>query len=649
MSDEPIAPHAQAIHHSALWLLLVLAGAVLAGEFLVMLVVSALPPMSDLAEALLDATLLCLGILPIFYFLVFKPFERNIADRTLAAKRMQLAAGVFSHAREGILITDTAGTIVDVNEAFTRITGYTRDEVHGQNPRLLQSGQHSAAFYAAMWQQLTETGHWTGELWNKRKNGESYVQLLSVSTVRDDGGALQQYVGLFTDITPMKEHARQLEHAAHYDALTSLPNRVLLADRLKQSMLQSRRRDKSVALAYLDLDGFKAVNDEFGHAVGDQLLVTVSQRMKVILREGDTLARVGGDEFVVVLADLAYAGECEPILKRLLLAASDPVTLGDKVMQVSASIGVTHYPKDDADADQLLRHADQAMYSAKRAGKNRFYLFDETQDRAEQTQRQTVDDIRRAVDCHELLLHYQPKVNMRSGEVVGAEALIRWQHPGRGLLMPVAFLPLITGQPIATEVGEWVISEALAQMAAWHALGLDIPVSVNIDGHQLQQRSFVRRLGGLLAAQSGVKPCCLELEVLETSALNDLVEVSRVMSECRELGVRFALDDFGTGYSSLTYLKHLPANVLKIDQSFVRDMLEDPNDLAIVQGVIGLATAFKRAVIAEGVETVAHGTMLLSLGCELAQGYGIARPMPADKMPEWVANWRPDAAWTTTV
>ncbi len=566
-------------------------------------------------------------------------------DKTAADTRLQLAASVFSHAREGIMITDAAGAIVDVNATFTSITGYSREEALGQNPRMLHSSRHEPAFYEAMWKTLLGKGHWYGEVWNQRKNGDVYAEMLTIGAVKDSAGITRNYVALFTDITPMKEHQQQLEHIAHYDALTSLPNRVLLADRLQHALIHTQRREHSLAVAFLDLDGFKAVNDKYGHNVGDELLVAISQRMKTALREGDTLARLGGDEFVVVLVDMEQPQDCEPVLARLLQAAASPMTVGENVLQVSASIGVTIYPQDDCDADLLMRHADQAMYVAKQAGKNRYHLFDVDNDAAVQTQRESVERIRLAIDHNEFVLHYQPKVNMKSGAVVGAEALIRWQHPERGLLPPIAFLPNIENLPISIALGEWVIAAALQQLTAWHATGLDIPVSVNMGARQLQQAGFAARLAELIACYPDVQPCCLELEILETSALEDIAQVSTVMQACREIGVRFALDDFGTGYSSLTYLKRLPADVLKIDQSFVRDMLDDPNDLAIVEGVVGLASAFRREVIAEGVETVPHGQMLLSLGCELAQGYGIARPMPAAELPAWAASWRPDESW----
>jgi len=461
-----------------------------------------------------------------------------------------------------------------------------------------------------------------------------------------DIALIEQTASLTSIAIERKESQTQLERIAHFDTLTNLPNRVLLADRLQQAMAQAQRRQQQLAVVYLDLDGFKTINDHHGHQTGDQVLVTLAQRMKEALREGDTMARMGGDEFVAVLIDLQDTQASVPLLQRLLAAAAEPVHVGELSLQVSASLGVTFYPQaQDIDADQLLRQADQAMYQAKLAGKNRYHFFDAVQDSSLRSHHESLERIRLALENHEFVLHYQPKVNMHSGQVIGAEALIRWQHPAKGLLAPATFLPVIEDHPLAEDVGEWVIDAALTQIESWHSAGLELPVSVNIGARQLQQANFVERLQTILARHPRVQPGWIELEVLETSALADMAQASQVIEDCAMLGVRFALDDFGTGYSSLTYLKRLRVALLKIDQSFVRDMLDDPDDLAILQGIIGLAAAFKREVIAEGVETVAHGTALLQLGCELAQGYGIARPMPPEQMPAWVASWQPDAAW----
>ncbi|MFT6087698.1 MAG: diguanylate cyclase (GGDEF)-like protein/PAS domain S-box-containing protein [Glaciecola sp.] len=483
------------------------------------------------------------------------------------------------------------------------------------------------------------------ELEIARKDGKNRWIWARGEAIRNENGDIVNLHVVAQDITERKRAKEQLERIAHYDILTNMPNRVLLADHLNQAMLECKRRNRSLAVAFMDLDGFKAVNDLYGHNVGDELLIKLSQRMKEALREGDTLARIGGDEFIAVMVGLESIEDSKPVLKRLLKAAAEPVNLDDAVIQVSASIGVSLYPQDHVDADLLMRHADQAMYVAKQAGKSRYHFFDTAQDNANKTLGQSISEILKALHRREFVLHYQPKVNMYTGEVIGVEALIRWQHPVRGLVPPMEFLPAIEGHAVSLELGEWVLDTALSQINQWRSIGVNLPISVNISAYQLQQVNFTTRLAALLAVHSDVPSNCLELEILETSALQDISQISETMNACHDLGVRFALDDFGTGYSSLTYLKRLPAHMIKIDQSFVRDMLVDADDLAIIEGVVGLAKTFRRGVIAEGVETIAHGVALLQLGCELAQGYGIARPMPAGDIPKWASDWKADDSW----
>ena len=569
----------------------------------------------------------------------------DITERKATESRLKLAASVFTHAHEGIIITDATGCIVEVNNTFSRITGYSREEALGQNVRLLKSGRHDSAFYAGMWRDLIKLGHWHGELWNKRKDGTIFAEKLSIAAVRNVDGESRHYVALFSDITELKEHQNQLERMAHYDALTGIPNRVLLANRLAQAIAQSQRHNRGLAVVYLDLDGFKEVNDLHGHETGDLLLIAIAKRLRDTLREGDTLARLGGDEFVAVLSDLGDQQEWACILSRMQQAAAAPVKVRQHTLQLSASLGVTLFPQNGRDEDTLLRHADQAMYQAKQAGKNRYHLFDPEHDRQAQTYLEARRHIADALERREFVLFYQPKVNMRTGEVAGAEALIRWQHPERGLVSPGEFLPLIEGSELIVRLGDWVLDAALDQMSRWRSRGLDLAVSVNIAACHLQQADFLERLQAKLDAHPDVPAANLELEVVETAALEGVSRISTLIEDCRSLGVRFSLDDFGTGYSSLTYLRRLPASVLKIDQSFVRDMLWDSEDLAIVEGVIGLAAAFRRTVIAEGVETAEHGELLLRLGCDLAQGYGIARPMPADAIPGWASTWKPEPTW----
>ena len=574
---------------------------------------------------------------------------QDITDQKRAEEELRLAANVFSHALEGIMITGRNGLILDVNKAFTEITGYRREEVLGQNPSILQSGEQDAAFYRQLWLKLEEKGYWSGEIWNRKKDGKVFLERLTITAVKDEQGEVQHYVALLADITELKEHQRRLERIAHFDALTGLPNRLLMGDRIRHAIQQVKRRQNRLAVVYLDLDGFKEVNDTFGHDSGDQLLMKLSSRMREALRESDTLARLGGDEFVAVLEDLDNEGASVPVLERLLDAASKPIRVENNLLQVSASAGVTFYPQiEEVDADQLLRQADQAMYQAKLAGKNRYQRFDSEQDRTLRGHHESLDRIASALTEGEFVLHYQPKVRMRSGVIEGVEALIRWQHPERGLLSPANFLPVIENHPLSLDLGAWVIQEALAQHERWRSSGLVLPVSVNVSAYQIQQPDFVDWLKKQLAEHAFLAVDGLMLEVLETSALEDIEQVSRVIRACRQFGVRFAMDDFGTGYSSLTYLKRLPAQQLKIDQSFVRDMLDDPEDLAILEGVLGLAQAFRRDVVAEGVESEAQGELLLQLGCEVAQGYFIAKPMPAADVSTWVQHWQPPELWQQT-
>ncbi|MBV2234629.1 MAG: EAL domain-containing protein [Sterolibacterium sp.] len=574
----------------------------------------------------------------------------DITERKRIEEELRRSEELWKFALEGTgdsvwdweIATDT----VKLSPRWKGQLGYAEDEEAGEwfdhlhpedvsiaqtNSRVLRDGSESVTSI---------------ELRMRGKDGKyRWILARGMVATRDADGRPLRVVGTNSDITALKEHQQQLEHVAHFDVLTGLPNRLLLSFRLHQAMAQSQRRMQSLAVAYLDLDGFKAVNDRHGHNVGDELLVQVAQRMKAALREGDTLARIGGDEFIAVLTDLDRHQDCARALERLLQAAAAPVLVNGHTLRVSASIGATIYPDDDGDAEQLIRHADQAMYQAKQTGKNRYHLFDIEHDAAVQLQHESIANIRRGLANDEFVLFFQPKVNMRSGSLIGVEALIRWQHPELGLLMPEKFLPVIEEQLVSIELGEWVLDQALQQMSAWLAIGLDLPVSVNISAYHLQQAGFFGRLAALLAAYPDVPPANLQLEILETSAFEDVMHVSNVMRDCQSLGIDFAIDDFGTGYSSLTYLKRLPAAMLKIDRSFVLDMLEDPDDLAIVEGITGLAKAFRRKVIAEGVETLEHGELLLQLGCELAQGYGIAQPMTAMALFTWAATWQPDARW----
>ena len=584
-----------------------------------------------------------------------KIHERKLAELAFQAEHeallsknleLRLLAKVFTHAFEGIVIAGRDGTIVKVNEAACRISGYESHEMVGRNARMFLSGDQSDAFYAELWKSLRRNGSWSGEVWNRRKDGTKYCEAITIGAVLNQSGKTQHYVGWISDITAGKEQQRRLEFIANYDNLTGLPNRKLLGEKLSRALVDAKRHGQIVGVAYVDLDGFKEVNDSLGHDAGDTLLKVVAGRMKSCLRSNDTVARFGGDEFVVVLTSLREASGAIPMVERLLKATDIRGAFGRSESRVSASIGITFYhPSSGDEPDQLVRYADQAMYEAKLMGKNRYHVFDPVQDNALRDRHSMLRRIQTALDENEFVLYYQPKVNMRSGDVLGMEALIRWNHPEQGLLAPGSFLPGVESAPIGDKISDWVIEAALAQMSAWGKEGVRLPVSVNVSGHDLQREDFVGRLRGLLEKYPDVPAGFLSLEVLETSAIGDMEHAGSVISACAAMGVDFALDDFGTGYSSLAHLRRLPARTLKIDRSFVHDMLVDADDLMILEGVMGLASAFRRQTIAEGVETVAHGEMLLDLGCDMAQGYAIARPMPAGEVKLWVAEWRPYRAW----
>lgn len=570
---------------------------------------------------------------------------QDVTSRKRGEVRLQLLASVFENMQEGVVITDPDTVIMEVNHSYERITGYHRDELIGNKPQMLKSGHHGPEFYRTMWLTLLEEGAWCGEVWNRRKSGEIFPQQLTISVVLDDHGHPSHFVGVTIDITTVKRHAAELERIAHYDSLTGLPNRVLLNDRLQLAIGKAQRDRMLLAVCFLDVDGFKPVNDTHGHGAGDCLLIELANRFRAVVRANDTVARLGGDEFIILLADLEDQDGCIQILERILKTISQPFSIDDQKVIVTASIGVTLFPLRATNTDALMRQADQAMYKAKQLGKNTFFFYDDDQDAVEIEKQRMVKRIERALSDNELVLHYQPKVNMRTGEVVGAEALIRWHHPERGLLPPGDFLPAVEDTEVMLELGDWVIREALRQVSVWDREGLRLSISVNVSACQLQRADFVEKLEKALQAAGRIEDPRLEIEITETAAIGDLCHVTRLIEDCRTLGVHFSLDDFGTGYSSLTYLKLLPVQTLKIDKSFVLDMSRDAEDHAIVSGVTGLAKAFDLTVIAEGVESIDHGTLLLGLGCELAQGFGIAPAMSPERLPDWASHWKSDPAW----
>lgn len=563
------------------------------------------------------------------------------------AERMRLSASVFDHAHDGIFITDAEMRILEVNIAFTQITGHAREAVLGRMPQQLGFAVNEPDFFDKRMQLSHdgESSEWRGETWNRRAENEIYPIWLDVFVVRNDAQQIINYVGLFSDITEAKQHQQNLERMAYHDSLTQLPNRTLLSDRLHQAFARAERTGELLAVCCLDLDGFKPVNDSLGHEAGDHLLIQLAERMNKCLRESDTVARTGGDEFALLLNGMLNVEECRTTLERLLSAIRAPYLVAGESVTISSSIGYTLFPFDHSEPDTLLRHADQAMYQAKLNGGSCVQQFDAEHDREFRDLRQDKERIEAALANNEFCLYYQPKVDMRLGKVVGMEALVRWQHPEIGLRAPVTFLPMIENTDFSIKLGEWVIRQTIGQMIVWQQEGLDVQVSVNIAARHMIQQNFTDRLAQILSEFPQVNPANLELEITETAAIEDVSGVEHTMNGCKLLGVSFALDDFGVGYSSLTYLRRLPVAVIKIDRSFVYDMLQDSNDLAMVAGIISLARDFRCKVVAEGVETAEHGLQLLRMGCSIAQGFGIAKPMPADKVNAWIKSYRPNEIW----
>ena len=570
----------------------------------------------------------------------------DISERMQALEALRLSSRVFSETHDGIIITDANQKIIDVNPAFCEITEYSHEEVIGQTPNILSSGKQSSEFYIEMWKQINEQGHWQGEVWNRRKSGEVYAELLTISELKNNNGKRSHFVGVFSDITKSKLQQEKLKQLVHYDVLTNLPNHTLLSDRFRQAVAHSKRSGTLLAVCFLDLDSFKDINDNFSHEVGDELLIEVGKRILACIREEDTAARLGGDEFALLLGDIVSYEQCEQMMDRIHHSIAEPYYINDVLHQLTVSSGIAFYPNNKGDVDTLLRYADQAMYLAKQAGRNRYQWFNTEQEQKNSDKYNRLSEIEQALNNNEFQLYYQPKVNMVTGDVYGVEALIRWIHPNKGLIPPLEFLPTVAETNLEIQLGEWVTNAALAQLELWQQQGINLEVSINITSHHLLSDTFLSQLETILDKYPTVNAQSLQLEILESSVLSDVKAITDIINRCQNrLGLSFALDDFGTGYSSLTHLRNLPAGTVKIDQSFVRDLLDDPNAYAIIDGVIGLADSFNRNIIAEGVETTNHGLMLLLMGCEQAQGYGVAKPMPANEFAAWFSNYTPNYEW----
>lgn len=565
--------------------------------------------------------------LPIAGVACMLTIARDITERHLMQEKLQLAATVFENTAEGVLITDTDQRISAVNRAFSEITGYSEAETLGQTPRLLASGQHDSAFYAAMWHQLTAEGHWQGEIYNRRKNGELYPGWLTISAVRNLEREITHFVAVFADISSLKHVQAKLDYQAHHDPLTGLPNRVLFESRLQAALTCPQVSSRQGAVLFLDLDRFKHINDSLGHPVGDLLLQGIAQRLKEQVRDVDTVARLGGDEFIILLPGLHKASDANTIANKLLACFVAPFQAGEHEFFTSASIGISLYPQDGVDVASLIRNADAAMYRSKAKGRNRVEAY--TRDlTAQASERIALEhELRRAIERNELSLCYQPKFSLKTQSLVGAEALIRWTHPTFGEVPPEHFIHLAEENGSILQLGDWVLEQACRQMHSWkqtyQAFG---PLSVNLAGAQLRQPHLARRIEQLLKTYH-LKAGDLQLEITENFIMSQAEEALAVLHQLKQLGVQLAIDDFGTGYSSLSYLKRLPLDILKIDQSFIRGLPDDPNDAAIARAIIALGRSMQLTIIAEGVENHAQQRFLASEGCEQIQGYIVSLPL----------------------
>ncbi len=562
----------------------------------------------------------------------------EIRQRRKAEEGLRLSAKVFENNSEAIMITDANNNIVSINRAFTDITGYTEAEALGRNPRLLSSGRQTRQFYQDFYTALLSNDQWHGEIWNKRKNGEIFPEWVAVSVLRDETGEITHYIAVYMDITERKREEERIQYLANYDVLTGLPNRYLLTDRLEQALVQAQERGAQMAVMFVDLDHFKNINDSLGHDVGDKLLTLVAQRLRTCLRRADTIARQGGDEFVVLLADLESEGEATFVAEKMVLALLDPFVVDSFHLSVTPSIGVSLYPEDGETAVQLLRNADLAMYRAKEAGRNRFEYYKPEMNAKAVQRLQLENDLRQAIAKAELMVYFQPKVHVESGKVVGMEALLRWKHAQLGFISPAEFIPVAEECGLINELGDWVLRHSAMQQRIWQSMGYElVPVAVNLSARQLNQTGLVERLNTIMR-DTGIPRGAIELELTESMLLDIGGEGMALMQELNDAGFALALDDFGTGYSSLSRLKLLPMASLKIDQSFVRDIASDENDRSIIHATVVLAHAMGMKVVAEGVETEEQLEFLRGLHCQEYQGYLFSRPIPADQVEAFLSK-----------
>ncbi len=567
--------------------------------------------------------------------------SEKVAELAASEEKLRLAAIVFQSTAEGVMITNADGTILSVNPAFSHLTGYAMEEVLGKKPNLLRSQHHEPDFYRAMWDALLSQGHWQGEIWNRRKNGEAYLEWLTINLVEPLARSLSaHYVGVFHDITDLRRKDEYIRHLAFHDSLTGLPNRELMGDRLEHALHRARRDGSRLCLMFIDLDRFKSVNDSLGHNVGDLLLVEVARRMAARIRTSDTLARFGGDEFVVLMEDLAEPGHAARLAQVLITQIAQPMQLGDRHIVIGASCGLAIFPNDGDDAMELMKRADTAMYAAKSAGNNGYRFFQHDMLLLADQRLRLEEELRQAIANGDLELHYQPQVDLATGQTVAVEALVRWRHPKHGLQGPSTFIPFAEESGLIREIGAWVLAEACRQAAEWRRRGLALRMAVNVSARQFSGGDLVEGIIEQIELH-GIAPGDLEIELTESTVMTNPETGTAQLVQLRQLGVSVAVDDFGTGHSSLAYLHRLPIDVLKIDRSFVLGLNRDQESMQIVKTILALGQALKLTVLAEGIETDEQLKLLSEAGCDLVQGYLLSVPLPADKFPEWLARTMP--------
>lgn len=544
---------------------------------------------------------------------------------------LKLAASVFRESPLGIIITDEKTKILQVNRAFTDITGYTAEEAIGRTPKILHSGMQDEAFYQNLWASLKENGQWDGEIWNRRKSGEIYPEWRSIAGIKGEKGDVTHYISSFRDITEKKLSEKRIHRLAHYDALTNLPNRALLLERMKQLIVQVKRRGGKLGVLFFDLDDFKLINDTMGHTSGDLLLQLIAGNLKECVREEDTVARLSGDEFVVVLPDVTTPHDVVVVSEKIFSVMREPLPLGGRQVELSFSLGISMYPDDGLQAETLLKHADIAMYWAKHEGKNQYRFFTQEMTQALEERLRLEEDLKIALEDGQFMLYFQPQIDLRSGRIIGVEALLRWRHPEHGLIPPFKFIPVAEDMGLILPLGRWVLEEACRQQCAWRKKGMNVRMAVNLSARQLQDEGLLDVLGGVLSDFS-MDPAMLELELTETFLMDDPEAAILLLQEIKGLGLRLAMDDFGTGYSSLSYLKRFAMDTLKIDQSFVRALPEDEQDAVIITTIIDMAHNLDLKVLAEGVETIEQLRFLREHGCSEVQGYYFSKPLPAEQI-----------------